>query len=287
MMPDLDGIEATKIIRSLEGEYFKKVPIIALTANTIVSAEKMFIQSGMSDFLAKPIKTSELNKILNKWIPEFKKECCTNHKNVAVKDETDHFINALRKVPGLSIDKALDILDGSAESYERIVKLTASLLPESIEKLNKLIESDLPLYRVEVHGVKGALRNIGAYVISETAQMLEDMANMGIIDDCKQLHISFNNECSSLLKYLTPLIKDTDIEKTEGDFAKINQALPELEEAAEFFDRTAALRILGKLNEYTYGHEIDIALWEITHSFELYNFNGILSKIEELRQLLP
>ncbi|MGN0682541.1 MAG: ATP-binding protein, partial [Oscillospiraceae bacterium] len=56
MMPEMDGIEATKIIRGMEGEYYKKLPIIALTANAVNGVREMFIQEGLNDFLAKPIE---------------------------------------------------------------------------------------------------------------------------------------------------------------------------------------------------------------------------------------
>lgn len=46
MMPEMDGVEATKNIRNLEGEYYQKVPIIALTANAIKSAQELFKEAG-------------------------------------------------------------------------------------------------------------------------------------------------------------------------------------------------------------------------------------------------
>ena len=69
MMPDMDGIETTAIIRSLVGERFQTLPIIALTANAITGVEDMFLESGFNDFLSKPIDTQKLSIILAKWIP--------------------------------------------------------------------------------------------------------------------------------------------------------------------------------------------------------------------------
>ncbi len=56
MMPEVDGIEATHIIRRMFSNY-KSVPIIALTANAVSGAEEMFIREGMNDIVAKPIET--------------------------------------------------------------------------------------------------------------------------------------------------------------------------------------------------------------------------------------
>jgi signal transduction histidine kinase/CheY-like chemotaxis protein len=80
MMPEMDGVEATAVIRAWEEEQQKKndgqkkhVPIIALTANAVVGMKEMFIQCGFDDFLAKPIDVSKLDDILNRWIPKEKR----------------------------------------------------------------------------------------------------------------------------------------------------------------------------------------------------------------------
>ena len=59
-MPEMDGLEATVLIRSLNNEYGKKVPIIALTAATLESEIKMCMEAGMNDFIAKPMSYNEL-----------------------------------------------------------------------------------------------------------------------------------------------------------------------------------------------------------------------------------
>jgi len=64
MMPDMDGVEVTKLIR----EMYANLPIIALTANVVSGVKEMFLSSGFNDFLSKPINPIELNSILEKWI---------------------------------------------------------------------------------------------------------------------------------------------------------------------------------------------------------------------------
>ena len=67
MMPEMDGIETTKKIRSMEGEYFKNVPIIALTANAVNGAKEMFLREGFQDFVSKPIDMEELCHCIKKY----------------------------------------------------------------------------------------------------------------------------------------------------------------------------------------------------------------------------
>ena len=64
MMPEMDGIEATKRIRDLG--YTE--PIVALSANAIEGQEAIFLHSGFNDFVSKPIDLRQLNLILNKYV---------------------------------------------------------------------------------------------------------------------------------------------------------------------------------------------------------------------------
>lgn len=71
MMPEIDGIETTHIIRRFHSEY-DNVPIIALTANVIGNVKKMFIEEGMNDFVAKPIEVRMLINAIRRWLPKEK-----------------------------------------------------------------------------------------------------------------------------------------------------------------------------------------------------------------------
>ncbi len=70
MMPEMDGMEATKIIRTRCGEKGKNMIIIALTANAIQGAREQYLANGFDDFLSKPFERKDLNELLAKWLPE-------------------------------------------------------------------------------------------------------------------------------------------------------------------------------------------------------------------------
>jgi CheY-like chemotaxis protein len=63
MMPEMDGIEATAHIRAMGGRY-AAMPIIALTANAANNAEQLFMRSGFSGFLSKPLEFSTLARCI-------------------------------------------------------------------------------------------------------------------------------------------------------------------------------------------------------------------------------
>jgi CheY-like chemotaxis protein len=68
MMPEMDGVEAVKLIRALNTDYAKNIPVIALTANAITESEKMFLENGFNAFLPKPFNAMSLDSIVRQWI---------------------------------------------------------------------------------------------------------------------------------------------------------------------------------------------------------------------------
>ena len=69
MMPEMDGVETLHKIRQKPGLYYQSLPVIAFTANAIGGAREMFISEGFSDFIAKPIELSVLERILRRYLP--------------------------------------------------------------------------------------------------------------------------------------------------------------------------------------------------------------------------
>jgi len=72
MMPELDGVDTTRIIRALPGEKFQKLPIVALTANVVGDVRDHFMVNGMNDFLSKPMIQAEIERVLREWLPREK-----------------------------------------------------------------------------------------------------------------------------------------------------------------------------------------------------------------------
>ncbi len=70
LMPEMDGIETAEEIRKIDNDYAKYIPIVALTANVAEDVKKMFMEKGFRGFMAKPIQSDVLSKILLKNLPE-------------------------------------------------------------------------------------------------------------------------------------------------------------------------------------------------------------------------
>jgi CheY-like chemotaxis protein len=64
-MPKLDGLDATRSIRTQDG--MADIPIVALTAHALIEEKEKCLNSGMNDFLAKPVSPKSLSDMITKW----------------------------------------------------------------------------------------------------------------------------------------------------------------------------------------------------------------------------
>jgi CheY-like chemotaxis protein len=72
-MPEMDGFTATQAIRKLEQSTGRHITIIALTANAMKEDQERCLQSGMDDYMSKPLRKDTLGKVLDRWLSgEFK-----------------------------------------------------------------------------------------------------------------------------------------------------------------------------------------------------------------------
>ena len=71
MMPEMDGVEAMKLLKKTAEEMGKSVVIIALTANAVSGAREMFIREGFNGFIAKPINIADFERVMLRELPGF------------------------------------------------------------------------------------------------------------------------------------------------------------------------------------------------------------------------
>ncbi|MCR4962001.1 MAG: response regulator [Lachnospiraceae bacterium] len=70
MMPEMDGMETLKQLKKSKKYMAKRTPVVALTANATLGAEKIYLDTGFDDYLTKPVKGAELEAMILKYIPE-------------------------------------------------------------------------------------------------------------------------------------------------------------------------------------------------------------------------
>lgn len=179
MMPELDGIETTRLIRETEGEYYKNLPIIALTANAVNGVREMFLSSGLNDYLAKPIELSALDRILKAWLPKELMKPYTGDETY-VNDRRGGKNSASQDAPSANKDAIFDVqtgvfyTGGDMETYKEILEIFVRKGPEKLEYIKKLYdEKAWKEYVIDVHALKSSSLSIGSTRLSEMAKELE------------------------------------------------------------------------------------------------------------------
>lgn len=89
MMPELSGAELIGTIRGMEEKYYKTLPIIAMTARQINGAKEAFVAEGFDHYVDKPFEASQLEKILEAYLPEEKMLYGENPSEGNGKDEEE------------------------------------------------------------------------------------------------------------------------------------------------------------------------------------------------------
>jgi HPt (histidine-containing phosphotransfer) domain-containing protein len=168
----MDGIEATAIIRKMgeKDPYYSKVPIIALTANTLYGVREYFIESGFDDFLPKPIDIGLLNEVLKKWIPEELQE----EPVIDLQPDTYNKPEEVMQIAGVDTKKGLSLTGGTVEHYNKTLLI---YLDDGYKKINEiksaLKSNDIALFVTYIHALRSASAGIGAQEISVAAEALE------------------------------------------------------------------------------------------------------------------
>ena len=168
MMPKMDGMEATKILR----EFGYTHPIVALTANALIGQAKIFMENGFDDFISKPIDIRQLNTVLNKFI--------RNKQAPEAIAKTQERISEEPKPAAPAINPVL--LSFFAKDAENALPVLESALAD----IETISEDDLQLYAVTAHGMKSALVNIGKMELSQVAYTLEKAGKAKDKDIIKQ-----------------------------------------------------------------------------------------------------
>ncbi|MCL2218861.1 MAG: ATP-binding protein [Chitinispirillia bacterium] len=163
MMPKMDGIEATKILREIGYDR----PIVALTANAVAGQADVFLQNGFDDFISKPIDIRKLNLLLNKMIrdkqpPEVLEEA--RKAASAKKDRGQSSASRTRRSAASPHFTKIFVQDA---------KKSVAALEALVQKGGSYSEEDIQTYIIHTHGMKSALAYVGKMNLSEVALKLE------------------------------------------------------------------------------------------------------------------
>ncbi|MFP3155692.1 ATP-binding protein [Lachnospiraceae bacterium ZAX-1] len=287
MMPDMDGIEATVLIRSMDGDYFKSLPIIALTANAVTGMREMFLANGFSDYLAKPIELHKLNEILERWIPKEQRL----KSSTALQDAAD----ANRTLPDIyktDVDRGIMMTGGKEANYIDILKLFSQDAQKRMEFMHSIVldeDTDLLLFATHAHALKSAAASIGSNFVSELAKELEFAGKGGdrrtiseklgvFLEELKKLSDSING---SLLP--DPGLESDSKSDLDSDFEPLHEEdLLALKDALVTDDIAHADELVAKIGQLNLAPDDKDALEEIEGDILTFDIENAIKVIDQL-----
>lgn len=260
MMPEMDGIEATQKIRALG---YDQLVIVALTANAIFGVREMFTDSGMNDFLAKPIEMSKLNAILEKWLPEEKQIRTSSRKQASEA--------AVFTIEGIDTARGIRLTGGTLEGYVTTLGFFTKDAAQKHTEIKQCLErNELELFTTYVHALKSALASIGAEELSGLAKQLEAAGKNGDREYIDANTDTFLERLSEIIDKIVPYIPRSE-KALQGDIAK---DLIRLKIALQQMDMGEIDSTLAELPESS-------LVQKISESILMFDYDEAIRAIEE------
>ncbi|MFW5490440.1 MAG: response regulator [Desulfovibrio sp.] len=168
-MPEMDGIQTTKEIRS--DPKFQNLPVIAMTAHALTGDREKSLAAGMNAHVTKPIDPRQLIEVLSSWLPEFEegKDFPTKASSSKGSGKT-----SFPQLSGVDIRKGLGRLGGNEALYGRLLGSFASDCGNEWAHLKMMISrGDYTNAYTAAHSLKSIAGNLGADGLYEMLRQIE------------------------------------------------------------------------------------------------------------------
>jgi PAS domain S-box-containing protein len=169
-MPEMDGVEATRLIRGMDGE-LGEIPILAMTANAVKEDLRRCIDAGMNDYITKPVNKRELIKMISRYLVK-------DDKSVTMIDDDDDQLTGQEYISTTVLDQLEQ--DTGVEMLPRMMKI---YFQESRGRFLRISQAgaahDLSLLEHEAHALKSSSGTMGAVALQVLAKDLESACKLG------------------------------------------------------------------------------------------------------------
>ena len=293
-MPIMDGLTATKEIRAREDEYFKKVPILAMSARAFQKDTEECLEAGMNAHIVKPIDPTVLYEEMAKFLP-----VAAETPNVGDSDAPDltqddrEFLAYFQKVKNFDAESGLYHVNNNRNMFLKILQGFVRDYGGNSFNLRSLIEQ----FHYEeatriVHTIKGLCGTIGSSNVQKLAADLEAELEQKQCDF--SVYNKFEERLRALIGDLQIVLSDivseqnTPVQKTQDPEAnkKLADAVKELKDAVDTCSSTQCKRILDGIENIAFEPNQEVLLHKLKELLEDYDFSEASEILESLEKTL-
>jgi CheY-like chemotaxis protein len=193
-MPEMDGYEATEVIRGRERKTGKHIPIIAMTAHAMEGDRERCLDAGMDGYVPKPIRARELFAVID--------SVCS--ARLDLKTAPDH--TTCRTQDVLDWNEALHSVGGDRELLRTVAEAVIDEAPRMMDAIRRSVRhSDSPGLQSAAHLLKGSIRYFGAKRAFLQALRLEGLGRDGSLEEAPEALAALELEMARLLPALESL----------------------------------------------------------------------------------
>jgi len=205
-MPEMDGIEATKIIRTSNSKNIRNdIPIIAMTAHAMKGDKEFFIKTGMDDYISKPIKEKELVFAIHRNLnPEKIKYKQKNEidiiDNNTCKDDIDDDINDKKKI--IDFDNIIKTYDNDKVFIKSLISNVIKDLKDRLNSITLAIKNNnLQEVLLQAHSIKSMGHSVCSHNITSAAYNLEKSARKKQVEKIEPLSLKLKEQFNIFINY--------------------------------------------------------------------------------------
>ena len=288
-MPEMDGLETFRRMRSNANHPNADTPVIVLTANVVSGAREKFLQEGFDDYLAKPIDSRKLESMLVQFLP--KEKVFLSGEGDGDRDEGGDdgsgVLAGLSQIPELDTDIGIARC-GSEEAYLEVAQIYFDTIPQKQADISDCLgKEDWENYTIHVHALKSSSRIIGDMALGDAAEKLEMAGDARDIATIQRDTPVVLSRLLILQQHLADVFAPggSGAEEEEDDRPlapeeTLSDAWEALREFAEGMDFESAMYVFEELDEYRIPGEAGEKMKQIRAAAERLEWDQVLKILE-------
>jgi len=188
MMPEMDGLEATRIIRERQKtgspHYSSRIVVVALTAHAMQGDREKCLAAGMDDYLAKPIRPADVRQVIERWNPQNG----TTHLAKAALAAKAAASPPPAAEPPVDMDRLDSLVDGDTNGLRELIELYLKQTTQQLAQLEAAARAqNADEVRRVAHSCAGASATLGMTRLVPLLRDLEKQGASGTLTNAAQL----------------------------------------------------------------------------------------------------